>query len=439
MTTDIRYFFPLILSVCLWVALISAPALGAGEYLGGEPVLVASLEGSHEFLPGSDATLVVVIENRATNDFEVFPSGKIVADEVPTTARLLTVDLGTGDAPLFLRTDPQMVGDLPANSRVKVPFEVKFFENASGGSYTLPLSLKYRSFLFADQRGSETVAYQYANSSAIIPLGVEVTPRVSIRVLGTEAEELTSGNEGVITLTLVNDGSLSGNEAITRIFRHQESPIIPVVGTSYIGVFAPGDTVKTQFKIQVNDAAQASTYPLDVVVEYLDPQGDLDTTDPVTIGVPVKGSIEFKILSDDFTMPRGDTGEIEVSFRNTGPVPVRSAQARISAVDPFSSTRDIASLGDLDPGEEGKAVFVISVDKAATVKDYSLEAEVRYRDALDNRLVSDPMKIRVRVVERSGIDAILKNPLYLTIIAAVLIGAGYFAYTRKKGGIRKKE
>lgn len=438
MTTDIRYFFTRILSVCLGVALFSAPVLGAGEYLGGEPVLVASLEGSHEFLPGSDATLVVVIENRATNDFQMFPSGRAAANESSTTARLIMADLGAGDAPLLLRTDPQMVGDLPANSRVKVPFQVKFLENAAGGSYILPLSLKYRAFLFAEQRGSETVAYSYTNGSATIPLYVHVTPRVIIHVLETEAAELTSGNEGVVTLTIRNDGSLSGNEAVARISRHQESPVVPVIGTSYIGELPAGETARAQFKILVNDAAQASTYPLDVTVEYLDPQGDLINTDTVTIGIPVQGEIEFEVLSDEFTMARGDTRDIEISFLNAGPVVVRSAQARISAVDPFSSTRDIASLGDLAPGEEAKAVFVISVDKAATVKEYSLESEVRYRDALDNRLVSDPMKVRFNVVERSGIDEILQSPLYMTVIGAVLVGIGYYLYSRKKHGGKKE-
>lgn len=432
MTTDIRYFFTRILLVCIGVALVSAPVIGAGEYLGGEPLLVASLEGSHEFLPGSDATLVVVIENRATNDFQVFPSGRAAADESSTTARLLMVDLGAGDAPLLLRTDPQMVGDLPANSQVKVPFQVKFMENAPGGEYTLPITLKYRAFLFAEQRGSETVAYSYTNGSATIPLSVKVTPRVMIHVLGIEAAELTSGNEGVVTLAIRNDGSLSGNEAVARITQHQESPVVPVVGTSYIGDFSAGETAHAQFKIQVNDAAQASTYPLDVTVEYLDPQGDLIKTDAVTIGIPVLGEIRFEVLSGQFTIARGDTREIEISFLNTGPVVVRSAQARISAVDPFSSTRDIASLGDLAPGEEARAVFVISVDKTATVKEYSLESEVRYRDALDNRLVSDPVKVRVNVVERSGIDALLTSPLYMTIIGAVLVGIGYYLYSRKK-------
>jgi len=439
MTTNIPYFSLAFLLMCIGIALLQAPVMAAAEYLGGEPVLVASLGGPNEYLPGSDAAITVVIENRGTPEFKLFPEGRVASDEQPSTAKLLRVGLEAGDAPIIIRTDPQMVGDLPANSRLEVPFQAKFLQNASGGGYTLPLSLQYQSLSFAEQRGYETMAYSYKSTSATIPLQVKVTPRVSIAVTKTQAGELTSGNEGFLTLTIRNNGSLSGNESVARILRHQESPLLPVAGTSYIGEFSPGKTVQARFRIQVGDEAQASTYPLDVVVEYLDPQGDLVTTGPVTIGVPVLGSIEFELLSNEFAMPRGGTSEIEILYRNTGPVTVRSAQARISAVDPFTAEKSTSSLGDLAPGEEARAVFVISVDKSATLKEYGLESEVRYRDALDNRLISDPIKVRVRVLERSGVDVILGNPLYMTILVAILIGIGYFAYTRRKKGQDKRD
>lgn len=438
MTTEIRYFSRILLFIWIGSFFLSLPALAAAEYLGGEPVLVASVEGRNEYLPGSDAVLVVVIENRATNDLVVFPTGRVPAGEQPSTAKLLRIGLGTGDAPVIIRTDPQMVGDLAAGTRLEVPFSVKFLQNAPGGVYTLPVSLEYRSFSFADQRGQETVAFSYVNSSATIPLQVKVTPRMSIGVARTEAGNLTAGNEGNIVLLIRNTGSLSGNGSVARLSRHQDSPIVPLVGTSYLGEFPPGAENMARFKVEVQDGAQASVYPVDVMVDYLDPRGDTVTTVPVTIGVPVQGSIEFEIVSGGFSMNRGETREIEVIYRNAGPVAVRSAQARISAVDPFSSGKDTSSLGDLAPGQESRAVFILSADKSATVKEYGLESEVRYRDDLDNRLISDPMKVRISVTERTGIGVIIGNPLYMTVIAALLIGIGYFVYSRRKASQKKE-
>jgi len=432
MTTNCRLHPLVILVMCAGLLLVPAPAMAGVEYPGGEPVLTASIQGQHEFLPGSDAVLAVVIENRGIPDFKMVPQERIAPDDQPSTARLVRVGLGAGEAPLLVRTDPQMAGDIPPNSRVEVPFQVKVLKNATGGTYSLPLTLQYSYLSFAEQRGTGTMAYVYKDTVAVVPLQVRVTPRVSIVVVDVQAGELTAGNEGDLAVTIKNEGSLAGKECTARIERHEESPVVPVSGSAYIGTCAPGSEVQSRFKIRIDERAQAASYPLDVVVEYLDPQGDPVVTDPVVIGVPVLGEIEFEVITEELSIPRGGTREIGITFRNSGPVTVRSAQARIVAVDPFTLARDTASLGDLAPGEEAVAYFTLSVDKTATAKEYGLESEVRYRDALDNRLISDPMKIRVRVVERTGVDAILSNPVYLSLIVVILIGVGYYFYNQRK-------
>ncbi len=434
MTTNCRILPLIILVICAGLLLVPAPVMAGVEYLGGEPVLTASIQGQNEFLPGSDVLLEVVIENRGIPDFKLIPQERTAPDDQPSTARLVRVELGAGEAPLLVRTDPQMAGDIPANSRVEVPFQVKVFQNATGGTYSLPLTLQYSSLSFAEQRGTGTMAYAYKDTSAVVPLQVRVTPRVSILVVEVQAGELTAGNEGDLAVTIRNEGSLPGNECTARIQRHEESPVVPVSGSAYIGMFAPGSEVQGRFKVRIDERAQAASYPLDVVVEYLDPHGDSIISDPVVIGVPVQGAIEFEVTTEEFAIPRGGTREIGITFRNNGPVTVRSAQARIVAVDPFTSARDTASLGDLAPGEEALAHFTLSVDKTATVKEYGLESEVRYRDALDNRLISDPVKVRVSVVERTGTDIILSNPVYLSVIGVILIGVGYYFHTRRKKG-----
>ncbi|HOT04385.1 MAG TPA: S-layer protein [Methanolinea sp.] len=438
MTTKFRLPSLATLVICAVLLLVPAPVLAGVEYLGGEPVITASIQGQNEFLPGSDALLVVEIENRGIPDFKLIPQERIAPDDQPSTAKLVRVGLEAGEAPFLVQTDPQMAGDIPANSRVEVPFQVKVLQNATGGTYILPLTVQYSSLSFAEQRGTGTMAYIYKDSRSTVPLQVRVTPRVRIAVVDVQAGELTAGNEGYIAVTIRNEGSLAGNECTARILRHEESPVVPVSGSAYIGMYAPGSEVQGRFKVRIDEGAQAATYPLDIVVEYLDPQGDSIISEPLVIGVPVQGAIEFKITPEEFAIPRGGTREIDITFRNNGPVTVRSAQARIVAVDPFTSTRDTASLGDLAPGEEALAHFTLSVDKTATVKEYGLETEVRYRDALDNRLISDPVKVRVRVVERTGLDIILANPVYLSVIVVILIGIGYYFHTRRKKAQEEK-
>ena len=117
-----------------------------------------------------------------------------------------------------------------------------------------------------------------------------------------------------------------------------------------------------------------------------------------------------------------------MEFKNTGDTTVYSAQARISAVDPFTSNDDIAYLGDLKAGETAKASYIVSVDRSATTKEYGLDSEIRYRDALDNTHISDTMKVAINVSSPTGIMTILFNPIYLSILVAIIIGIAYGIY-----------
>jgi hypothetical protein len=101
-------------------------------------------------------------------------------------------------------------------------------------------------------------------------------------------------------------------------------------------------------------------------------------------------------------------------------------------VNPFTSNDDIAYLGDLRPGESAVASYEVSVDRSATVKEYGLDSEIRYRDALDTTYISDTMKVKINVNSPAGMSAVLSNPLYISIIIAGIIGIIYLIYHYRK-------
>ena len=121
-----------------------------------------------------------------------------------------------------------------------------------------------------------------------------------------------------------------------------------------------------------------------------------------------------------------------MEYKNAGETTIYSTQARISAVDPFTSNDDIAFLGDLRPGESAIASYEVIVDRSATIKEYGLDSEIRYRDALDNTYISDTMKVKITVSSPVGISAVLSNPIYLSIIFVGIIGGAYLAYHYRK-------
>ncbi len=421
---------PLVFTVFL-LASLSPATLAGTTYLSDGPVLSASLAGQADFLPGETAVCTIALSNTASTDGKIIQQRLSSPDDSPGTAKLVTVALGSGEAPVDVRSDPQMVGDLLPGSTVKVPFTIQVAADAPPGEYLLPVSLRYSVVTLAEQFGSDTVAYQYADGDTIVDLPVLIKPALSLSVVNVTTEHLDAGNDGYVTVFLENAGYERGTGSVARLSAVPGTPVSPVDNAVFIGEFPHNATVPCRYMVTAAPGAGAGVYPLAVLVEYKNSEGDTVRSDPVTFGVAVGGKADFSLSSIDTSLYPGDTRTIQVEFRNTGEAPVYGAQARISPSSPFTAPDAISALGDLPPGGNATATFTIAVDKGATPKDYALNAEVRFRDGLGTMHTSDPIEVRLEVVPRTGVDAVLNNPVILTVIVALVIGIGYLGYRRR--------
>jgi len=413
-------------------ACLIAPAMAGTKYMAGSPELSAYISGTNEFSPGQDVQMVVVVENTGLNEFKFIDSGIVDRDDLPNTAKFLTVRLQPGNAPLVIKSDPQMLGDLKGGTSVNAPFTAKINAEAPAGTYRMPLDISYTYLYTADQYGVDTIQYTYKTINETVIIPIKIKPDISINVLSAVPEHLNVGTEGYVNMKIQNTGSDIGIKSIVKIIRNENSPIIPTDSSVYIGEFPAGSIVDCRYKVSVSKDAQKQTYPIDVVVVYQNNEGDFVTSRSDTVGVTVGGKADFAIISPAGQMNPGNKKVIIVEYKNTGDATVKSAQARISAVDPFTSNDDIAYIGDLKPGESRTVSFVLSLDRSATIKEYGLDSEIRYRDELDNTYISDTMKVKVDVTAPAGATAILSNPIYLSIIVALIIGAVYLVYHFRK-------
>jgi len=413
-------------------ALLVKPVMGGTLYLSGSPNLSASISGTNEFSPNSDVQISITIQNTGQSKDKLVQSGITDRDDLPTTAKFLISTLSPGNAPVSIKTDPVMLGDLAESSSAVAQYTVKILENAEGGTYILPLMLNYSYLSSASQYNDATMEYFYQSKEITLDIPITIKPEVVIDVLSAEPEHITAGAKGYITIQVKNSGTAHGSQAIVVLTRNGDSPILPVDDSVYIGDFPAGSTATARYKISVSGRAEQQSYPVDVGVVYLNAEGDSESTREKTIGVPVGGKVNFAIVSPPAAMHPGNKKEILVEYKNIGGSPVYSAQARISAVDPFTSASDIAFIGDLQPNESRVITYPLGVDRSATIKEYGLDSEIRYRDALDNTHISDPMKVTVDVTATEGIAIILTNPIYLSIVAAAVIGIAYLAYHYRK-------
>jgi len=424
--------WPVILVSIAALLIAVSPASAGEQYMSGSPELSAYLGGTNEYSPGQEVQIAVVVENSGLNQFKFVNTGLVSRDDLPNTAKFLTVTLGAGDSPIIIKSDPQMLGDLKASSKATGRFTVRIPADTPAGVYNLPVRLNYTYLQTAEQYGVDTVQNFYKTKEETFEFPVRVKPDVRVSVISSKFRDLNAGTEGSVTLEVKNIGHEDGKKAILTLARNEGSPVVPTEGSAYIGDFPAGGTATAVFRASVSDSAEAQTYPLDVYVRYENSDGDIISSDVETIGVPVGGKIRFVIVSDSESVSPGQKKTIRVQFRNTGGATAYQAQARVSMVDPFSSSDDTAYLGDVAPGEIKEAAFLVSVDKTATLKKYGIDAEVRYNDAFDNQVISDPIKLGLTVAEDSGLVAgLLKNPIVLAVIAAIIIGAGYVIYRKR--------
>ncbi|MDD1671349.1 MAG: NEW3 domain-containing protein [Methanomicrobiales archaeon] len=421
-----------ILPLLAILALLAVPALAGEKQLYGSPKLSAAISGTNEFSPGEDVTLTVKVQNTGTTDVTIVQSSIITPVDTPTTAKLLVVGLSPGSAPVTVKTDPQMVGDLQGGNSVAASFAVKISNYAAGGVYSLPLQLTYQYLNTADQVSSDTIRYWYYTENITIPLVIRIKPGVTLDPVTARAENLNVGTEGYVIVGITNAGSEFARDAVAKLGRDGLSPLVPTDASVYLGDFGPGDTREVRFRASVSADAEAQSYPADVHVEYTDSEGESATSDTVTVGIPVGRKIDFAVISPVPEVNPGQTATLRVTYENTGTTAVHSAEARISLVDPFTSSDDTAYLGDLGPGERGTALYDVTVDSGATPKSYGLDSEIRYRDSLDNSQISDTIKVQVEVVPSAGILGILTNPVVILVIIVVAVAGLYYILVQRK-------
>ncbi len=420
------------LALILLFACAACPVLAGSQYLYGSPDLSVSIAGTNEYSPGDDIVIPIIIANTGVNEYKYISPYTFNRDDLPDTAKHLTVTLLSGDAPVAINSDPLMAGDLASGNRVTAAFDAKTDAGAPAGTYRLLVNLNYTYLQTAEQFGTDEILYTYAKESVTVPVIVTIKPVVTIDVARATPEDLNTGSTGYLDIRVKNTGSVDGKNAVARITRNGNSPVIPLDSSVFIGDFPAGTEAFCRYRVSVDSGAEASTYPVDIAVVYETPEGDTVTSLTRTLGITVGKKITFAIISPPAGIHPGEKREIAVEYRNTGDIPVYSAQGRIMVVDPFTSSEDIVYLGDIAPGASATAVYRVSADSDAMAKDYGIDSEIRYLDLRNATYVSNTMKLEIDVTNRGGFTDFVSDPARICIIAAGIIGILYMIYRRRK-------
>ena len=421
-----------IIVISLLLIACMLPAAAVTTYLTDGPVMSAAISGSNEFSAGQDAVITVVVLNSGTNIDKFVMDGTIDRDDAPTTAKMVTVGIEPGPAPVIVKSDPQNIGDIPSQGKATAKISAKITADATEGEYSLPVSIRYTHRPEIRQEVADYLQNKYNTTTVMVPLTIKIKPQVRIEVVEVTADKLTVGTGGYVTLKIRNLGFEDGKKATVRLLRSGTSPVIPSDSSVFIGDFPRDGVVTCRYKVSVSSEAEKQTYPVDVAVTYENREGDVVTSARDTIGLVVGDKVSFTATPESVAVTPGSTDVIVVRYTNTGDIPVYAAQARLSAVEPFTSSDNTAYLGDLQPGESATARFALVTGNDAEVREYELDTEVRYRDAHENSQMSDTFRVPVRVNEKPAFAALAGMLPFILLIVLIVAGAGYYYLVMKK-------
>jgi hypothetical protein len=403
--------------------------------LGGPPSFSAAVNGVNEFAPGEDATISILVKNAGLNPLKQLDRGTIDAEDLPNTAKFVTIGLASTSDAVIIKTDPQMVGDISGNGNtVTVQFRAKISTNATAGEYQLPLSIHYKYTRVIEQEAADVFEFTYNEAEDTLPVTIRIKPQVKVEVIEAVPEGLIVGSQGYIYLKIRNTGPENGEMAAVKLLRNGQSPIMPTDSTLFVGSFPSGGIVECRYKVSVSQDATNQTYPIDVAVSYTNREGTIVISSLESAGVAANAKTAFAVISPAPEVPRGTSRTIEVQYRNDGEVTAYNAEARISPHNPVSITDNNTFLVNLEPGMTASARYVIEADAAAEPETYTFDSSVRYSDVLGNSLESDTMPVQIMVVPpASGTSGIPGGYLTLAsgVIAVIVICIAFLVYRRK--------
>ena len=79
-----------------------------------------------------------LVEQRGVNNLKFVTKGTIERDDLATTAKMVTVGLLAGDAPVVVKNDPQLIGDIKSQGTATVAIATKITADATEGEYQCP-------------------------------------------------------------------------------------------------------------------------------------------------------------------------------------------------------------------------------------------------------------------------------------------------------------
>ncbi|AXG07282.1 hypothetical protein DU500_13085 [Haloplanus rubicundus] len=407
MNYDARTALAALVTLLLVSAAVATPAAAARYSENQEPELTTSIQGSNVLVPGETTTLQVGIQNRGTAVTNT--EGKVsdlasafrTAGVTPGAAMATTATFESSNAPVTLRTGEQSVGTISPDGQRTAALELEVAENATPGTYRIPVALDYQ-YVRAVSVDNEETFVTRRDVTRRTYVTVRIEPAVRLGIESVSGENLHAKEDGRVVVTVRNDGTETATDA--ELLIEGSDQLTPRTNGLSLGTLAPGETATAAFRVGVAETESTDTYAVPFRLRYEDSNGVVRESQVRTGRVTVADAPTFDLSATTTDLYVDSTGAVTLSVTNTGDRPVTNARALLAPMEPFSPLSTSASLGTLAPGETATAKFKLEVADRAIAQDYPLEFTVAYEDAYRETVESDPLTVPVTVGPEMTVD-----------------------------------
>jgi hypothetical protein len=215
------------------------------------------------------------------------------------------------------------------------------------------------------------------------------------------------GGTGTVWGEIRNDGPVNVSDVVLTLDGAQlESPS----STYAIGDLAVGDSATFRFRETLPAEADPVPQQFGVTTHY-QTQADSERTSESSIYVPVGPEQDFELSVTNSSLRVGETGALQGTIQNTGPITVRNVVLSIGDA-PFTPRNPTYAVGDLAVGESATFQFRGTVPSEADAVPQQIEVATQYRDSVDTEQVAEDSLV-VPVAERRDAVAVTAiNPQF---------------------------
>ena len=244
-------------------------------------------------------------------------------------------------------------------------------------------------------------------------------------------EKIRSGDKNVlISASIFNSGEkLAKNVVLTFDYPNGITSSYTNNNEILTGVISSFEEKKIQVYVDTEKELKSGVYDINYTLTFQ----DVDSNEYTKIGsieIVVKKNPRIEVLESRTVGKAGEDIILEVVLKNTGEEKAQSVDVRVvkQASQPFEMDVRSAYIGQLNPGENGTAIFLIHANSDAEIKTHNLNLAIRAKGDSENGdsnvyTFSDSAKIEITGKAENN------YPLYGFVFFLVVIVGTIIFYT----------